>query len=134
MWLAALLGFSCWLFLSAWQAVRVALLFLLSIWWSSALQGCCGGGGGGSFFRTFGFPEAGAFSFPDPFRRLSVPPLAGLAGQGCGALSCRGAEGGLLSALPQRSSSFQCSHPTAFFQPPPPPIHLGGCSGGGHLR
>ena len=73
----------------------------------------------------------GAISFPDPFRRLSVPPLAGLEGQGCGALGCRGAEGGLLSALPQRSSSFQCSHPNAFLQPH---LHHGGCSGGGHLR
>ena len=89
------------------------------------------GGGGGSFFRTFGFPEVGAISFPDPFWRLSVPPLAGLEGQGCGALSCRDAEGGLLSALPQRSSSFQCSHPNAFLQPH---LHHGGCSGGGHLR
>ena len=86
---------------------------------------------GGSFFRTFGFPEVGALSFPDPFRRLSVPPLAGLEGQGCGALGCRGAEGWLLSALPQRPSSFQCSHPNAFFQPH---LHHGGCSGGGHLR
>ena len=34
MWLAALLGFPCWLILYAWQAVREALLFLLSIWWS----------------------------------------------------------------------------------------------------
>ena len=36
-----------------------------------------------------------------------------------------------MSALPQRPSSFQCSHPNAFLQP-----HLlqGGCSGGGHLR
>ena len=87
-------------------------------------------GGGGSFFRPFGFPEVGTISFPDPFRRLSVPPLAGLEGQGCGALGCRGAAGGLLSALPQRSSSFQCSHPNAFFQPH---LHQGGCSGGGHL-
>ena len=86
--------------------------------------------GEGSFFRTFGFPEVGTFSFPAPFRRLSVPPLAGLEGQGCGALGCRGAAGGLLSALPQHSSSFQCSHPNAFFQPP---LHHGGCSGGGHL-
>ena len=61
--------------------------------------------GVGSFFRTFGFPEVGAVSFPDPFRRLSVPPLAGLEGQGCGDLSCRGAAAGLLSALPQHSSS-----------------------------
>ena len=85
---------------------------------------------GGSFFRTFGFPEVGAISFPHPFWRLSVPPLAGLEGQGCGALACRGAEGGLLSALPQRSSSFQCSHPNAFLQPH---LHHRGCSGGGHL-
>ena len=59
----------------------------------------------GSFFRAFGFPEVGAVSFPDPFRRLSVPPLAGLEGQGCGDLGCRGAAAGLLSALPQHSSS-----------------------------
>ena len=59
----------------------------------------------GSFFRTFGFPEVGAVSFPDPFRRLSIPPLAGLEGQGCRDLSCRGAAAGLLSALPQYSSS-----------------------------
>ena len=63
-WLAALLGFPCWLFIYAWQAVREALLFLLSIWWSSALQGCLGGRGEGSFFRPFGFPEVGTFSFP----------------------------------------------------------------------
>ena len=73
----------------------------------------------------------GAISFPDPFRRLSVPPLAGLEGQGCGALGCRGAAGWLLSALPQRPSSFQCSHPNAFFQSH---LHQGGCSGAGHLR
>ena len=42
----------------------------------------------------------------------------------------RDAAGGLLSALPQHSSSFQCSHPNAFFQPH---LHQGGCSGGGHL-
>ena len=72
----------------------------------------------------------GAISFPDPFRRLSVPPLAGLEGQGWRALGCIGAEGGLLSALPQRSSSFQCSHPNAFLQPH---LHHGGCSGGGPL-
>ena len=69
-------------------------------------RGVGGGGGGGSFFRPFGFPEVGTISFPAPFRRLSVPPLAGLEGQGCGALGCRGAAGGLLSALPQHSSSF----------------------------
>ena len=58
-----------------------------------------------SFFRAFRFPEVGGVSFPDPFRRLSVPPLAGLEGQGCGDLGCRGAAAGLLSALPQHSSS-----------------------------
>ena len=47
----------------------------------------------------------GAVSFPDPFRRLSVLLLAGLEGQGCGDLGCRGAAAGLLSALPQHSSS-----------------------------
>ena len=85
---------------------------------------------GGSFFRTFGFPEVRAISSPDPFWRLSVPPLAGLEGQGCGALGCRGAAAGLLSVLPQHSYSFQCSHPNAFLQPH---LHQGGCSGGGHL-
>ena len=95
---------------------------------SGGLQGW-GGGGGLSFFRPFGFPEVGTISFPAPFWRLSVPPLAGLEGQGCGALGCRGAAGGLLSALPQHSSSFRCSHPNAFFQPH---LHQGGCSGGGH--
>ena len=64
-------------------------------------RGGKGVGGGGSFFWTFGFPEVGAISFLDPFRRLSVPPLAGLEGQGCGAVGGRGAEGWLLSALPQ---------------------------------
>ena len=59
----------------------------------------------GSFFRAFGFPEVGAVSFPDPFRQLSFPSLAGLEGQGCGDLGCRGAAAGLLSALPQHSSS-----------------------------
>ena len=79
---------------------------------------------------TFGFPEVGAISFPDPFRWLSVSPLAGLEGQGCGAVGGRGAEGWLLSALPQHPSTFHCSHPNAFLQPH---LHQGGCSGGGHL-
>ena len=70
---------------------------------SGVLRG--GGGGGGSFFRPFEFPEVGTISFPAPFRRLSVPPLAGLEGQGCGGLGCSGAAGGLLSAFPQHSSS-----------------------------
>ena len=36
-----------------------------------------------------------------------------------------------MSALPQHSSSLQCSHSIAFLQPH---LHQGGCSGGGHLR
>ena len=86
--------------------------------------------GGGSFFRTFGFPEVGAITFQDPIWRLSVPPLAGLEGQGCGAVGGRGAAGRLLSALPQPPSTFLCSAPNAFLQPH---LHQGGCSGGGHL-
>ena len=35
-----------------------------------------------------------------------------------------------MSALPQHSSSFQCSHHNAFLQPH---LHQGGCFGGGHL-
>ena len=89
-----------------------------------------GKGGGGSFFRTFGFPEVGAISFQDPLRRLSVPPLAGLEGQGCGAVGGRGAESLLLSALSQHPSTFHCSNPYAFLQPH---LHERGCSGGGHL-
>ena len=79
---------------------------------------------------------------PSGFRRWEPSPFRTLSGgclslhwqawrDGCGALGCRGAEGGLLSALPQRSSSFQCSHPNAFLQPH---LHQGGCSGRGHLR
>ena len=37
----------------------------------------------------------------------------------------------LLSALPQHSSSLQCSHPIAFLQPH---LHQRGCSRGGHLE
>ena len=86
--------------------------------------------GGGSFFRAFGFPEVGAITFQDPIQRLSVPPLAGLEGQGCGAVGGRGAAGRLLSALPQPPSTFLCSAPNAFLQPH---LHHWGCSGGGHL-
>ena len=89
-----------------------------------------GGKGGGSFFWAFGFPEVGAITFPDPFRRLSVPPLAGLEGQGCGALGGRGAAGRLLSAFPQHPSTFQWSAPNAFLHPH---FHQRCCSGGGHL-
>ena len=61
---------------------------------------------------------------------MSVPPLAGLEGQGCGALGGRGAAVRLLSALPQHPSTFQCPAPDAFLQPH---FHQGCCSGGGHL-
>ena len=44
MWLAALLGFPCWLLFSEWQAVREALLFLLSSWWSLVLHRGAGDG------------------------------------------------------------------------------------------
>ena len=90
-----------------------------------------GGKGGVSFFRPFRFPEVGAITFQDPIRRLSVPPLAGLEGLGCGTWGGRGAAGRLLSAFPQHPSTFQCSAPNAFLQPH---LHQGGCSGGGHLR
>ena len=104
---------------------------------SSSRSGSCNcfrggkGGGGGSFFRPFGFPEVGAITFQDPIRQLSVPLLAGLKGQGCGAMGGRGAAGRLLSALPQPPSTFQGSAPNAFLQPH---LHQGGCSGRGHLR
>ena len=49
---------------------------------------------GGSFFQTFRFPEVGAISLPDPLRRLSVPPLAGLEGQGRGSVG-----GGVVEVL-----------------------------------
>ena len=68
--------------------------------------------------------------FQDPIWRLSVPPLAGLEEQGCGAVGGRGAEGWLLSALPQHSSAVHSSNPVAFVQPH---LNQGGCSGGGHL-
>ena len=86
-----------------------------------------GGKGGGGLL----LPALRAITFQDPIRRLSVPPLAGLEGQGCGALGGRGAAGRLLSAFPQHPSTFQCSAPNSFLQPH---LHQGGCSGGGHLR
>ena len=85
---------------------------------------------GGSFFRSFGFPEVGAITFSDPFQRLSVPPLAGLEGQGCGALGGGGPAVRLSPAPPQHPSTFRCSAPYAFLQPH---FHQGCCSGGGHL-
>ena len=60
---------------------------------------------------------------------MSVPPLAGLEGQGSGALGGSGAAVRLLSALPRLPSTFQCSAPYTFLQPH---FHLGCCSGGVH--
>ena len=60
---------------------------------------------------------------PDPVRRLPVPPLAGLEGQGCGALGSGGPAVWLLHSLPVRSSSIQGSHLSAFV---PPLVHQRG--------
>ena len=60
--------------------------------------------GGGLLLPDLRVSGSGCRLLPDPFRRLSVPPLAGLEGQGCGDLGCRGAAAGLLSALPRQSS------------------------------
>ena len=79
--LAALLGFPCWLLFSEWQTVREALLFLL------CPDGCrrfIGGAGGGLLLPGLRVSGSGCRLLPDPFRRFSVPPLAGLEGQGCG--------------------------------------------------
>ena len=61
---------------------------------------------------------------------MSVPPLASLEGQGCGAVGGGGAEVWLSSAFPQHPSAVRDSNPNAFVQPH---LHQGGCSGGGHL-
>ena len=66
---------------------------------------------------------------PDPVRWLSVPPLAGLEGQGRGSVG----GGGAAALIPhpfQLSSSAVCGpHPYAFVQPL---VHQGGCARGGH--
>ena len=61
---------------------------------------------------------------------MSAPPLAGLEGQGCGAVGGGSAEVWLSSALPQHPSAVRSSNPNAFVQPH---LHQGGCAGGGHL-
>ena len=60
---------------------------------------------------------------PDPVRRLPVPPLAGLEGQGCGALGGGGSAVRLPHSFPVRSSSIQGSHLSAFV---PPLVHQRG--------
>ena len=87
-----------------------------------------GGGGVSSFFRTFGFPEVGAITLPDPVRRLSVPPLAGLEGQRCRSLGGGGVAVRIPHSFPLQPSSNQGSH-LAFL---PPFIHQRGGSGGGY--
>ena len=66
---------------------------------------------------------------PDPIRRLSVPPLAGLEGQGSGTVGGGGAAGGLSHPLPQPTSAVCGAHPYAFVQAL---VHQGGCARGGH--
>ena len=60
---------------------------------------------------------------PDPVRRLPVPTLAGLEGQGCGALGSGGPAVRLPHSFPVRSSSIQGSHLSAFV---PPLVHQRG--------
>ena len=60
---------------------------------------------------------------PDPVRRLPVPPLAGLEGQGCGALGSGGPAVQLPHSFPVRSSSIQGFHLSAFV---PPLVHQRG--------
>ena len=79
--LAALLGFPCWLLFSEWQTVREALLFLL------CPDGCrrfIGVRGVGLLLPGLRVSGSRCRLLPNPFRRFSVPPLAGLEGQGCG--------------------------------------------------
>ena len=66
---------------------------------------------------------------PDPVRRLSVPPLAGLEGQRCGALGSGGVAVRLPYSLPLRPSTVQGSHLGAIV---PPFVHQRGGAGGGH--
>ena len=80
---------------------REALLFLLC---PGSCRRFIGVRGGGLLLPDLRVSGSGCRLLPDPFRRLSVPPLAGLEGQGCGDLACRGAAAGLLSALPRHSS------------------------------
>ena len=83
----------------------------------------------GSFFQTFGFPEVGAISMSNSYRRLSVPQLAGLEGQGRGSLGGGSSPAGVSYSLCQGSSTVSGTHPHAFLRPH---VHQGGCSGGGH--
>ena len=66
---------------------------------------------------------------PDPVRRLSVPPLAGLEGQRCESLGSGGVAVRLLHSFPLRPSTVQGSHLDAII---PPFVHQRGGAGGGH--
>ena len=66
---------------------------------------------------------------PNPVRRLSVPPLAGLEGQGRGSVGGGGPPGGVSHTLPPASSSVCGTHPHAFVWPY---FHQRGFSRGGH--
>ena len=66
---------------------------------------------------------------PDPVRRLPVPPLAGLEGQGCRALGSGGIAVRLPHSFPVRSSTIQGSHLHAFV---PPLVHQGGGAEGSY--
>ena len=81
--------------------------------------------------RAFRFPEVGAIPLPDPFWWLSVPPLAGLEGQGHRAVGGGGAAGGIPHPFPQSTSTVPGAHPYAFVQPF---VHQRGCARGGHPR
>ena len=71
----------------------------------------------------------GAITFPNPVRRLSVPPLAGLEGQGRGSVGGGGPPGGVSHTFPPASSSVCGTHPHAFVCPY---LHQRGCARGGH--
>ena len=65
----------------------------------------------------------------DSYRRLFVPPLAGLEGQGRGSLDGGGSSARVSYSLWQGSSNVSGTHLHAFLRPH---VHQGGCSGGGH--
>ena len=66
---------------------------------------------------------------PNPVRRLSVPPLAGLEGQGHGSVGDGGPPGGVSHTFPPASSSVCGTHPHAFVCPY---FHQRGCARRGH--
>ena len=66
---------------------------------------------------------------PDPIRRLSVPPLAGLEGQGRRSVGGGGAAGRVPHPFPLSSSAVCETHPYAFLQPL---VHQRGCAREGH--